>query len=561
MHAAATAVRKKRFRSLGHRAPLLWVLVPILSGLSLGHAGLSLPSAWIVSGAAGFAAFALAAKYAKWPPGVSAFGLCAGLTLAGLAYYDVKRPRLADWDWLPPREAELTLRVTRTFSQSRADRASGLAVIESTAPHLRELIGQRIYFSLKLPESEAVAPPLLLRATRLEALGVLSALSRRPEPASFEHYLDSAGVNFRFSQGQILQVRQPASVYRHFCARAAERFSESLGQGIAAAHPETAGILRAMLLGQRSELSEEQSGLFRASGTMHVFAISGLHIGIIAAAIHWLLALLRLPHKLRLLVELSALWLYVDITGAAPSAVRAFIMVALFLLAFALRLPANPVATLTTSALIVVCLDPLQIFSASFQMSYGIVAALLLIGLPLAEHWQAAWQPYAMIPKATWSGRQHALDWLRRWGFGALGIGVAATLVSSVTGVLFFELFTPASLFINLLVIPAASCAIIAGFASLLCGLLHFTLGSLVANYVAFLVLAGTETLISAVMQVPHLWFYAAFRAPWVGSVTLVALLLILLIGYSQHWSRWCRFFWPPFAVLALGFALGVRFG
>jgi len=557
MNDRKTSNRLKRFRSLGHRAPLLWVVTSLLAGLSLGHWGVSLPLSYCVTAAACFVSLAIAAALRKWPLFVWKGGLCSGLILSGLSYYEIRRPRLPDWDWLPPREAELSLRITRTFAQQRADRVSGLAVIEGAAPHLPDLIGQRVYFSLKSPDD---APSVLLRSTVIDAIGVISRLPPSPSPEEFAHYLDNAGVNFRFSQGQVLRPLRPASAYRQFCARMAEHFSQTLGAGVEAKHPLRTSILRAMLLGQKSELNEEQSWLFRTSGTMHVFAISGLHIGVIATALHGLLVVLRLPGKPRLLVELAALWLYVDITGAAPSAVRAFIMISLFLIAFALRLPGNPLATLTTASLIVICFDPLQAFSASFQMSYGIVAALLLIGLPLGESWQAAWQPYAMLPKATWSWPQRLIDWLRRWVLGALGIGVAATLVSSVTGVQFFQLFTPGSLLINLWAIPLAAVAITLGFASLLCGLVGIGFGSILANHAALAILWLTELGIRYFMKLPHLWFHASFKELWMGSTTLAALLLTLVIGYSRHWVGWNRFYWAPFAVVALGFLIGVRF-
>jgi len=530
--------------------------VPLLAGLNLGHAGLKLSTP--LAGITTFS-FLLILTESYLRKGNQVFPICLGcaaLIFLGVVYYGHKRHFPANWDWLPPREAELSLRVTRNFAQQRPDRTSGIAVIEAAAPHLSELVGQRVYFSLKLPSE--IPPPL--RSTIIEGIGVISALAPSQSPEDFAHYLDNAGVNFRFSQGQVLRTLKPASPYRQFCARMAEHFSQTLGAGVEAKQPLRTNILRAMLLGQKSELNEEQSWLFRTSGTMHVFAISGLHIGVIATALHGLLVVLRLPVKSLLLVELAALWLYVDITGAAPSAVRAFIMIALFLIGFALRLPGNPIATLATASLIVICFDPLQVFSASFQMSYGIVASLLLIGLPLSESWQTAWQPYAMLPKATWSWRQRALDALRRWVLGALGIGVAATLVSSVTGIQFFQLFTPGSLLINLWAIFLAAIAITAGFASLLCGLIGFGLGSILANYAALAILWLTELGIRYLMKLPHLWFHASFKAPWMGSVTLAALLLSLLIGYSRHWTGWNRFYWAPFAVLLLGFLFGVNF-
>src|SRR5690606_30042796 len=143
--------------------------------------------------------------------------------------------------------------------------------------------------------------------------------------------------------------------------------------------PELAAVLRAMLLGHKHELNDEQDSLFTRSGTMHLFAISGLHIAVIAVGLHAILAVLRLPKLLRYFIGNLALWLYVEITGGTPSAVRAFIMVALVETSLVLRTPRNPLAALATSATLVVVIWPLQVFSASFQMSYGIVAALILL--------------------------------------------------------------------------------------------------------------------------------------------------------------------------------------
>jgi len=250
---------------------LLWVAVPLLSGLSLAHAGLRVPLGWLGSSLFTLLLLFAVSRLRKWHRLFPLCFGCAALTLLGIAYYGYKRHFPADWDWLPPREAELSLRVTRTFSPKRAGQTSGIAIIETAAPHLSELVGQRVYFSLKLPSE--VPPPL--RSTLIEGIGVISALPSNPSPEDFAHYLDNAGVNFRFSQGQVLRTLEPASAYRQFCARMAERFSRMLGAGIEAKHPLRTSILRAMLLGQKSELNEEQSWLFRTSGTMHVFAISG----------------------------------------------------------------------------------------------------------------------------------------------------------------------------------------------------------------------------------------------------------------------------------------------
>ena len=84
-----------------------------------------------------------------------------------------------------------------------------------------------------------------------------------------------------------------------------------------------------MMMGQKRDMSVEQQALFLHSGTMHLFAISGMNITAIALSVQILLSLLHLPRLIAAGASLVALWLYVDITGASASAVRAFIMCAL----------------------------------------------------------------------------------------------------------------------------------------------------------------------------------------------------------------------------------------
>jgi competence protein ComEC len=292
-----------------------------------------------------------------------------------------------------------------------------------------------------------------------------------------------------------------------------------------------------------------------------VFSISGLHIAVIAGGLHALLLLLRLPRAARFAIELGALWLYVDITGTAPSAVRAFAMVALVETSLLFRVPRNPLAALTASALLVLIFAPLQMFSASFQMSYGIVAALLLLGLPLAERWQAALPLFRHLPKTTWSWWRHGCDGIWRGVLAASAIGAAASLVGAVTGVRFFELLTPGALLENLWLIPVSTAVILMGFIALLCGLVGFTAGLVLANHAAVLLLWGIERGVRASVAMPGMWMTASFRAEWLGAAALGLLLGLICLGYARRWEGWHRGYWMPFAAVLLVLAFGVRLG
>ena len=199
----------------GARAPLLWLLLPFMAGLVAGDL-IDLPVRPLLAGALVPAAVALGLVWRGgararwwWPP---ALGLT--MVLAGAGYFHWRLNRPAEWEKLPPREARLTIRITQRFaSVAGRPRVTGLGVITDAGPTTRQLVGQRIYFSLSLP-ARADGP---LRSSEIAGLGVIELLPRHPAGESFTGYLASAGVNFKFTRGRLLGEVNPASRYQEFC--------------------------------------------------------------------------------------------------------------------------------------------------------------------------------------------------------------------------------------------------------------------------------------------------------------------------------------------------------
>ncbi len=242
-------------------------------------------------------------------------------------------------------------------------------------------MGQRIYFSLA-PRRGAEPPE---RSEIVTAVGVLAPVPPHPPDGSFEAGLADQGLNFELIRGRLLATERPPTPYRRFCGRLAGRMTLLLGAGLGR-HRDLAGLYRAMLLGRKRELSADQQRLFLRAGAMHLFAVNGLHITTVAIALHALLGLLRCPRPVASILVLAILWLDVDTTGDSPSAVRAFTMAAAMESAWILWRPANLLASLTAAAALILVAEPMDFFSASFQMSYGVMAGLATLGLPLAAH-------------------------------------------------------------------------------------------------------------------------------------------------------------------------------
>ncbi len=542
--------------SLGHRAPLLWLVLPMAAGLALakaGHVDLALTATLGIT----LLASAGACYFSSKPSRLWSILLCLGMLFAGISSYTLHRSVPPDWSALPPREAQLQLEVTRAYGSPYPNRAAGLATIIGTDPHLADLIGQKVFYSLRLEDD--VSSPLL--TAEIDTLGVLEPLPLQSEPNSFENYLSDSGITFQFRRGQVIGKTQLASAYRRFCARTADRFDHILKLGVAEKRPELANITSAMLLGRKAELSDKQDELFMQSGTMHLFAISGLHIGVIALAIHALLLITRLPRFWRFGISFIALGLYVAITGNTPSAVRAFAMVTLLQTSYLFRLPGNPLSALTASALIVLCIAPEQLFTASFQMSYGIVTAILLLGLPLGERMNLRWSLFELIPESTWNISQKIFATVWRSFLATLAIGLSSILFSMLAGVQYFGLLTPGALLANLILIPIASLVILSGMASLLCGLIGFTTGTLLFNHAAVLILAGIDGAIRQFVTWPGVYHAATFKAEWIGPWAFVVLLGTIFYGYATRWDLNRGGWWPPFIVVAITLIFGVNFG
>jgi competence protein ComEC len=153
------------------------------------------------------------------------------------------------------------------------------------------------------------------------------------------------------------------------------------------------------------------------------------------------------------------------------------------------------------------------------------------------------------------------VTWALKWLAGTLGIGIAATLVSTVTGVEFFQGVTPFSLGANLVLIPLASLVIVAGFLSLASGLFGATLISVVFNHAAVLVLWCIDRLVRLDNGFHGAWWPAQWRATSLGALALATLLGLCLVGYTAGWARKCGGFWLPAGALALVLIFGVKFG
>ncbi len=544
-------------RSLGHRAPLLWLLVPFICGLVAGRLwdGELATGLFIGTAALGLAIGIFGAtRDTRLGAFLWATGVFISVAAAGAFWIRHTEALIPEWQHLPPREAVLTLRVERIFPQPEGrDSVSGLARVVEGEGTAAEIAGRRVYFSARSSPTAEIR-----RGATVKVKGILESVARPVSSGWFDAYLANAGVGFRLGRGRMIEEVHQPSLFQRFAGRFAKKMEDSLSAGLED-HSHLRGVYLAMMLGRKAELDAEQEEVFLKSGTLHLFAISGLNIGAMALALHGAFLLVRVPRRVAVPVELLVLWVYVQATGAAPSAVRAWMMIAFVLGARELRWPGSAVSAIAASALLVLVLDPFQLFGASYQMSYAVVASLLLFGIPLVERIDASFKPFSSLPVVIWRWWHHAFSNSARWVLKTGAICFAATLMSKPMAIEVFGYFTPGSFFANLPVVPMAVLVIAAGFCSICAGMIGIPGLPSVFNHAAALVIALMEWLLGSVVRVPGVAHTAEFRADWIGPALVGALLALFVAGYAGRWRGIIRLWVPPF-FLAVALALSMRF-
>ncbi|BDS06443.1 hypothetical protein NT6N_14830 [Oceaniferula spumae] len=210
-----------------------------------------------------------------------------------------------------------------------------------------------------------------------------------------------------------------------------------------ASESQEAQLIRAVVLGERPPQPSAMLDDFRNSGTLHVFAVSGLHVGMVGTIIGLLLWFLRVPRWMLITLTILGMAMYAGITGLRPPAVRAVLMAAVFLSGFLILRRPTLINSLAASAVAVLLWDGHQLFTPGFQLSYGVLLALAV----LAGMWARALKPMAEIdpfmPHLLLTPWQERMLNGRKWLKNSISISLAAWMGSGPLMWFHFGIITP----------------------------------------------------------------------------------------------------------------------
>lgn len=293
-------------------------------------------------------------------------------------------------------------------------------------------------------------------------------------------------------------------------------------------HPRSSGILKALVLGERGDISEEVTEHFIVTGIAHLLAISGDHLGIVAFLSFSLLTWILKRSELLLLsisvkkwaaaLTIPCILLYTFIAGGGISVIRATIMVITFFLSILFNRERNLLHTLVLAAFLILLFSPPSLFDVSFQLSFLAVLSILYLVPRILRGLKG--EEISLFPKASWGEKI--------WGYMKISLIVTGVAIIGTAPfvALHFNRVSPIGLVTNLLFVPWVGFIIVP--LSLIASLLSFffyPLATLLIHVNDFLTMILLRT-VAFFASFP----YASF---FISTPTALEIILFCLLLFS----------------------------
>lgn len=232
------------------------------------------------------------------------------------------------------------------------------------------------------------------------------------------------------------RVMRWAIATRTYCNRAFQQFVLT---------SQEAGLASALVLGVKEGLDDEIVQAYSNTGTMHVLAVSGMHVGLIYYVLVLLLGWLK-PLKGDKVYFASFvvafLWFYAFVTGLSASVLRAVLMFSIVAIGQAFSRRTQIYNTLALSAFALLLYDPWLVYSVGFQLSYVAVLGIVYFYPPIYQLWDSS----------RW--------WVVDYFWQIICVSIAATLATFPLGIYYFHQFPNYFLLSNVVVLPVSTVAL-----------------------------------------------------------------------------------------------------
>ncbi len=315
---------------------------------------------------------------------------------------------------------------------------------------------------------------------------------KNPGGFNYKRYMAFKGIYATaYVRGDRIRIvgKSPPAVVSEMINRVRGRFADLVEKS---GTPEVQGVLKALIIGDRTQISDAIRQRFNRAGVGHLLAISGLHIGIVATVaftfLHWLMGWIKpllwraWTRKMAALLALIPVIAYGVVAGLSPSTQRAVLMVAVFLMTFLLAKEQDSLNTLALAALVILVADPPSLFSISFQLSF-VTVFVIIFGF-------SSIQNYGLLQLAPNQSKWHKRLAVRLISF--LLVSLFAICGSLPLVAFYFNQISLVGLAANFLVVP------LVGFITLPSGLAALFLAPLSLTLAAWCLKAGAVSLACA---------------------------------------------------------------
>jgi competence protein ComEC len=347
----------------------------------------------------------------------------------------------------------------------------------------------------------------------------------KPHPSeTFFSYLVQKNIFLYAYRGEVREVLKEATPFHRFFGMIRHELYGRIASYVQKHGKQPSdGILYGLLLSEKKELSRQQKDNFHNSGAAHLLAVSGLHIGIIGFALDFLLHCLFLGKIWRRFPIILILLFYVAAIGFPPSALRAWLMILCHWSAqFFHRRPSSVASFLNAAILSLLC-DPMLLFDIGFQLSYAVVALLLLLASPLRDG--LLW-----VFKYLGSKNPRKIYFFRKTA-DLVSLSIAATLASAPLTFEYFNMFSLLGILLNPVLIQMALPTVVCGFLFLFMGLFSLE------NWLSDVLFLGTRW---GANCIDRLLFWSEHHIPWyvefLSKPNGSGMLCFLLILLSALW-------------------------
>ncbi len=350
--------------------------------------------------------------------------------------------------------------------------------------------------------------------------GQLSSLEPRKNLGGFDEYsyLRARGISYKtFLYG--LEVTGKEEGLRNTLNSISSRISKVYDNVLE--HQE-AGIMKAMILGDTSGLSEEIQELYRVAGVYHIISISGLHIAMLAIFVEMLLRRI-VGRRYSGVLTIFFLVFYTMLTGMAVATVRSTIMYTVIISGDLIRRDSDTLSSTAFAATLLLLYQPLFLWDIGFLYSFAAIAGLACFNREFTESFRSI---NKNMPKLV---------------IDVFAASIAATLATIPIAAFYFYNFMPYGVLANILIVPASSALVVLGFVVGVVGVF--------AEPVAIFLAGSVYVILKAYEYICGFFASLPFATILTGSLSLwfIVLWYVALVSYAL---RKLKIFYTALVVL-----------